>query len=255
MGKYEKKAEENKRKGKSIKVYCAECSRETKHAILQSYDEDASESFDNDTFSVDWSNSYQIIECQGCESVSFRHQSWCSEDQEWYGPDDYSDGTKERLYPKRSASTLPCSDFMNVPVTLRRLYRETISCYNEESFTLCAAGLRAIVEGICADQKILDGPVNRTKADGTVAAQRRKNLEGKISGLCEKGILTKSNAEILHEHRFLGNEAVHELAQPSQKELLLAVQIIEHMLEALYEIPEKALELRKQKARRQKKKP
>lgn len=76
---------------------------------------------------------------------------------------------------------------------------------------------------------------------------------GKISGLSEKGILTKKNSEILHEHRYLGNEAVHELSQPSEEEVKLAIEIIEHTLESLYEISEKAEELRMRKSKRQKK--
>lgn len=74
--------------------------------------------------------------------------------------------------------------------------------------------------------------------------ERRNNLQGKINGLYEKGVLTKESAESLHEHRYLGNEAVHELSQPSKEELALAINIIEHILETIYEIPEKVLELR-----------
>ena len=106
---------------------------------------------------------------------------------------------------------------------------------------------------MCADQKIANGPVESKKADGTIQIKRRKTLEGKISGLGEKGILTKKNAVFLNEHRFLGNEAVHELNQPSTEELALAIEIMEHTLDALYEMPDRADELRRIKARRLKK--
>ena len=69
----------------------------------------------------------------------------------------------------------------------------------------------------------------------------------------EKGILTKRNADILHEHRFLGNEALHELTQPSKDELALAIQIIEHILEHIYELLDKAAELHAQTERRRNK--
>ena len=139
---------------------------------------------------------------------------------------------------------------MNVPPILRRIHRETIDAFNGECFTLCAAGLRGLVEGICAVQSVADGPVAIPVAGGGSQTVRKGNLEGKIAGLCEKGILTKSSAETLHEHRFLGNEAVHELAQPSHEELKLAIEIIEHTLDQLYEIPEKAVTLKEQRARR-----
>ena len=89
------------------------------------------------------------------------------------------------------------------------------------------------------------------KSGGTKVV-RRDNLEGRISGLQEKGLLTKSSAQTLHEHRYLGNLAIHELARPSADELKLAIEIVEHVLEQLYELPEKAAELRRAIARRKK---
>jgi hypothetical protein len=46
---------------------------------------------------------------------------------------------------------------------------------------------------------------------------------------------------------------VHQLARPSTDELRLAIEIVEHTLEQLYELPEKAEELKRAKALRQKK--
>ena len=45
---------------------------------------------------------------------------------------------------------------------------------------------------------------------------------------------------------------MHELARPSAEELKSAVEIVEHVLEQLYELPEKAEELRRAVARRKK---
>ena len=246
MGKVEESYEENKTKNKKFKVPCIKCNGKTSHKVIQSLDYSAQEWVDKES-TVDWVDNYQIIKCQGCESISFRHRSWFSE------YDDYDcDGSTVWLYPKRSERTLPFKDFRNVPTKIRRIYGETIECFNNEYFTLCAAGLRAIVEGICAEQGIKNGLVEEEQKDGSKKIVRRKNLRGKISGLYEKRILTKNNSEILHEHRFLGNEAVHELSQPSIDELNLAIEIIEHTIDSLYEIPKKAIELQKIKAKRKK---
>jgi hypothetical protein len=256
MGKITEKTDANKTQNQKHKVYCAQCQRETNHVVLQSVDCDASEvigHYDGHPETIDWSNNYQIIQCQGCDAISFRHVSWFSEAQQQIGYDEWDDGTSTWLYPKRSDKTRAVKDYYNVPNTIRRIYRETLDCFNNEALTLCAAGLRSIIEGICADQKITGGSVESKKPDGTVQTKRRKNLEGKIAGLHEKGILTKKNATILNEHRFLGNEAVHELNQPSQDELNLAIDIVEHTLDALYEMPDRADELRRIKAKRLKK--
>lgn len=178
--------------------------------------------------------------------------NWFSEYQEYYGPDDFNDVTTLRVYQKRDKNTHPIKEYYNVPNIVRRLYRETIDCFNNQTLTLCAAGLRSIVEGICLDQGIKKGPVEITNDDRSTETKRLSSLVGKISGLSEKGILTLKNSKILHEHRFLGNDAVHKLSQPTTEELILAIEIIEHILDTLYEIPEKADTLKTTRSNRKK---
>jgi hypothetical protein len=247
MSATERKTIENGSKGKVISIHCIECKRSTRHLVNVSLDKLGSDSNEHEGWSVDWSDRYQVIECQGCETVSFRHESWFSEAQDF---DD--DGTSERLYPLRNKDAVNARPYHNVPSNLRRIYTELVDCFNNDSPTLCAAGLRSLVEGICAQQGIVDGPVQAPAKGGGTQTVRRDNLEGRISGLQEKGLLTQSSAQTLHEHRYLGNSAVHELARPSADELKLAIEIVEHVLEQLYELPEKAAELRLAIARRRK---
>lgn len=240
---------ENKTKDKIQRVLCTNCNGATKHKIIASLDKDGCEYDESEKWSVEWQDRYEIIQCQGCEFASFRHTSWFSEDI-----DAMTGRLLEtvRLYPKRNADSVTAKSFYNVPSNLRRIYGELIDCFNNDSPTLCAAGLRAIVEGICAQQGVVDGPVQGPAKEGGTRIARRKNLEGRIAGLQEKGLLTQSSAQTLHEHRYLGNDAVHELACPSSDELRLAIEIIEHTLEQLYELPEKAEELSRARARRKK---
>lgn len=249
MGKIEEKVELNKSQGEKFKAFCATCKADTNHEAVQTVDVSGSEVVrygpsENDRASIDWSDRYQVIKCMGCDTYSFRHRNWFSEAQEYYGPDDYSDGTTVRLYPQRGKDVLAAKDFHNVPKNLSSIYKEVIACFNNDSPVLCAAGLRASIEGLCAANGVADGPVEVKKPDGTVELKRKDNLEGKIGGLSEKGILTKKNAEILHEHRYIGNDAVHELSRPSDSDLKIAIEIVEHLFESLYEIPEKAEALR-----------
>lgn len=247
MSKSESKVVENETKDKIVSVQCIECKRTTRHRVIVSIDKSGSEYDDGEEWSIDWSDRHQVIECQGCETVSFRHLSWFSE------AEDYDcDGTTERIYPLRNKDAISARPYHNVPSNLRRIYTELIDCFNNDSPTLCAAGLRALVEGICAQQGIVDGPVEIPAKGGGTQIVRRDNLEGQIAGLQEKGLLTQSSAHTLHEHRYLGNSAVHELARPSSDELQLAVEIVEHVLEQLYELPEKAAELHRAIARRKK---
>lgn len=249
MSKTEIKFIENETKDKILSVLCATCNGATKHKVIASLDKDGCEYDQGEEWSVEWKDCYQIVQCQGCDSVSFRHTSWFSEDID---PMTGDSGQTERLYPKRNAHSVNAKSFYNVPSNLRRIYGELVDCFNNESPTLCAAGLRAIVEGICAQQGVVDGPVPIPAKGGGTPIKRKDNLEGRIAGLQEKGLLTQANAQTLHEHRYLGNDAVHELARPSEHELRLAIEIIELTLEQLYELPEKAEELRRATARRKK---
>lgn len=98
-----------------------------------------------------------------------------------------------------------------------------LDCFNNANYILCAAGIRAIIEGICIDNDINKG-----------------NLYSKIDELNKKGILTTQHSEILHNHRCIDNSAIHELAIPSKEELSLAIEILEHTLENIYELEFKA---------------
>jgi Domain of unknown function (DUF4145) len=225
-------------KDKQLKVLCQTCKNRTKHKVITSLNQVGSEDMGYDDV-YHWESDYEIIQCLGCESISFRSENSNSEDV------DYHDGPYiiEKIYPKRNNETWNIKNFYNVPPNLTRIYRETIDCYNSDCLTLCGAGTRALVEGLCIENGILDGIIEYTKADGTKETKKSDNLQGKINGLSQQGKLTKQNADILHEHRFLGNNSIHELSMPSKEELSLAIEIIENVFDTLYEIPEKAMQL------------
>lgn len=258
MGNVTEQVEHNKSKDEKCKVFCATCKSDTNHVVVQSVDVAGSEIIgyigpeEYDRCSINWIDCYQIIQCKGCDTFSFRHKNWFSEAQEYYGPNDYSDGSTTRLYPQRGKYVMTARDFYNAPKNLRAIYKEVIACFNNDSPVLCATGLRAAIEGLCASHGVADGPVEIAKADGSIEVKRRSNLEGKIAGLSEKGVLTKHSADILHEHRYMGNHAVHELSRPSDEELRIAIEIVEHTFESLYEIPEKAEALRMNRSKRTK---
>ena len=110
-----------------------------------------------------------------------------------------------------------------------------ITAFNSGSKTLAAAGVRLLIEGICIDHNILKGKtytdkgrVNRSKA-GKI--DLRKNLEGKINGMRDKGHISKAQAKVLHQLRQLGNDAAHALDEPSLDLLGACINAVEHMME------------------------
>jgi len=234
------KSELNKDLGTVIRIICAECKNHTNHKVVASLRRSGGGPTADDGYDFWWEIVYQIVQCQGCDTASFRSRSTTSEDMD----DEHGPMYSVLLYPKRTADTHPLKEFFNVPTLLRMVYRETIDCFNNGNYTLCAAGVRALVEGLCKESGIADGPVEGTDAGGKPVVRRRKDLQGLINGLHEKGILTKKSADMLHEHRFLGNTAIHDLTTPKPGDLKLAIEIVEHVFENMYEMPEKALKLK-----------
>lgn len=221
---------------KPIKIYCNSCHGTTNHEIVK---HEEREIHDDEAQAVFY-DSWDILKCLGCETISFRH---LSSDSESYDPETGENYETVRLYPIRSDKSLAIKPYYNVPTIVRNIYRETLDAYNNGLNLLCAGGLRAIIESICSHENIKDGPVEKELKDGTTKIVRSKDLMGKINGLQEKGIITKKQMAILHEHRYLGNDALHSLDAPHKKVLGTAIEIIENVLDLLYEIDQKAGEL------------
>jgi hypothetical protein len=236
----------NKSVGEILQIICINCKNINRHKVLVSVDQDGKEPMADDYYY--WRIVFQIVECQGCGNISFRSEHSNSEDL-----DEEGHIVTELIYPKRTSETWNAREFLNLPYNLRRIYRETIDCFNNENLILCGAGIRALVEGLCKENGVIDGEIEYTDKDGVLIKKRSTELQGKINGLHEIRKLTKENAEILHEHRFLGNTSIHELSVPSKDELSLALEIIEHVFDTLYEIPQKAMKLKYARLQKEKK--
>jgi hypothetical protein len=105
---------------------------------------------------------------------------------------------------------------------VRGIYKETIQALSNNSPVLAGIGLRALIETICKEKN----------AEG-------RNLFLKIDDLVAKQILTPTGSTILHKIRTLGNDAAHEVKPHSEKQLGLAMDVVEHILNDVYIIPSK----------------
>jgi Domain of unknown function (DUF4145) len=203
---------------KKTRFYCNHCKVETNHQLIgehsiKSYDDEA----DFGEIATD-----RMWICMGCEHGVLQQEYSNSEMMDPEGRE-YSNVV---YFPERSQYDLAPKPYTKLTPKLAALYSEAITCYNREALILCAAGLRALLEGICQDKKI-----------------KGRNLKVKIEGL--KTLLPNKNIiRNLHHFRFMGNEAVHELAAPKRTELALAISVIEDLLNFIYELDYKASQLR-----------
>ena len=187
---------------------------------------------------------HDLLTCNGCSNVTYRAQTWFSED-----PGEFP----VTLYPPRGNETTARKpkDFENLPRggSLESVYRQTVSAFANDLTTLAGAGVRLLLEGICKEQGVAGGFIYDRTTGAQITSKKTsqpvisENLDGLINGMAERDLVSKAQAKHLHEIRFLGNDAAHKLDQPSRKVVALAIDIVEHILDQVYDQPEKAKEI------------
>ncbi len=214
--------------GETQRIFCNVCDQETDHMCKGEH---------YDTQRPDEFYRYRLYVCLQCRTgiveEFYTNVDMCSEpgryqysvselDEIVSGLEDGQDINDEEIYgeyhysPKRSQFNLKSKEFQNVPKKLRLMYHEVITAFNNKLPLLCAVGIRALLEGICAAQNI---PGN--------------TLKNKIDGL--NTVLGQEIADHLHSIRFLGNIAAHELEEPRKEEVSLAIEVCEMILTLFYE--------------------
>jgi hypothetical protein len=122
----------NKTQGREEKLPCAECDGKTHHKVLLSVDEIVEEGHGD--FHISWDTHYQIVQCQGCKTISFRRVMSNSEEFEQIGPDEYRYIVYEDLYPSRVEGRKGLEDEIQyLPYEVRGIYAETLQALNSRS--------------------------------------------------------------------------------------------------------------------------
>lgn len=142
----------SKSEGTSVTAPCSTCGRPTRHVAIKAI-EYSSEYRDGD-FTIDAWDNYQIIECQGCQTISFRHLHQDSEDLE---PAEDGDGLVPsdsiKLYPSRVAGRRALENAHLLPWAIKRIYDETREVLGSGLHVLAGIGLRALVEAVCNERQ------------------------------------------------------------------------------------------------------
>ena len=228
MANYTKSITDNtKDKEKHLyKIHCEECLNTTLHKALFSIGlTEQSEYF------LCWTD-FQIIQCQGCHSISFRKNYQNPEDVGHYidSNDEYHEELIEHvtIYPPRMLGRKQIEDTWLLPPNIANIYKETCSAISNDMAILSGIGMRALIEAICKEK-------NSTG----------KNLEKKIDYLVENGIITQDGADILHTVRDIGNESAHQIKQQDKDTINIAMDIVEHILKSVYILPKIAERIKK----------
>lgn len=172
---------------------------------------------------------WAVFKCCGCGDLTLR----TVEDFPW------EPGEVVTYLPERQKTKRKKKIYQKLPETLTRLYEEVVDAFNRGSLLLCAAGLRALIEGVCADQGIREGMDESGHSGRTLAVR--------INGL--KSVVPMGIVGHLHGFRFLGNRALHELDAPSKEDLDLALSVVEDVLNVVYDLNYRAERLFKAASR------
>lgn len=200
-------------------VECILCSGNTSHIALATVDVNGSDGDRN--YSFDWYTGHQLIQCLGCKSISYRIVSSNSEEYFHTDSGDIVYEESEKLYPPRITGVKGLGDeAVYLPQKVRQIYEETLTALSVNAPVLAAIGLRALVETVCKEKEAEGG-----------------DLFKKIDSLVEKRVLTPVGATILHKIRTIGNAAAHEVKPHSERQLSLALDIVEHLLKDVFILP------------------
>lgn len=177
---------------------------------------------------------WAIWRCDGCNALLLESGMVMREEFE---TDPISNMDAREYYPApvQGKRKTAFKHFERIPEKLRSIYEQTRDAYVHKLDILCAMGLRGLIEGICDDKEI---------------SGKHDSLEKKIKNLAKLGI-PGNIIENLHSFRFMGNTAVHELRAPDASDLHLAIEIVEDILNYLYDLDYKLTALNERQRQKQ----
>lgn len=175
---------------------------------------------------VSWEDTYEMLECCGCENVVLRHSHSFSELPE----------VEVAYYPPRvSRPTPPWKN--KLPYRFSSLMDEIYSALHANSRCLALMGARTVVDMVVLD-KI-----------GDVGS-----FQQKLEHMEQRGFVSRQSREFLAVAFEAGSAAAHRGFRPMEEQLLNVMDIVENLLQAVYVLQDAAAELRKATPPRRRKK-
>jgi hypothetical protein len=209
------------------KMRCSTCKNITLHELrfahpaLYADDEDYDPAASIDGPS-DWERrEYRVWVCLGCDNARFEivYLLHGPEPEEQEISVFYPENRREEVSPKL---------FYELNENLETIYNEVIKCYNSGLLITCAIGVRALLEGICVSKGITD--------------EQAEGLEGKLKLLCEQKYVPATIINALLGLKTVGDSAAHRLDIPRQVELRSAIELVDLLLEFMYEMEPRILD-------------
>lgn len=203
---------------------CGECVHATRHKVLT----EVQDKLDDGDITL-W-RQFQVVQCQGCLTVSFCEASQFSEAIEHDENGETFIPTTRKLFPSRTTGRPLMNEVQLLSPEVHRVYQEAHAALCAELPIMAGLGIRTLVEAVCRDKKM-----------------KGRDLKEQISALQATGFITPDGAEILNHLRQMGNAAAHEMKAHTQNEINAAFDVLEYLLQGVYVIPKLAERLPKKR--------
>jgi hypothetical protein len=165
----------NRDEGSRYEVECLKCATRTTHHVMASVAINISD--ENPDFEYHANETFQVIQCLGCRSLSFRHE--CSDSEHMVQDQEGNEceaAVKETVYPPRSPKS-EVRDARFLPNDILRVYRETLTALNNRLPVLTALGFRGIIGHTVCPAQILRPFESRLHMNPTVCRHRGHEAE------------------------------------------------------------------------------
>ena len=198
---------------KTVKAHCNKCKGERSAFVRAAYTLS-----DNDE-AVSWSNSYDILECCGCQNINIKHDFWFSEWDE-IGHDSQGrtimvPGVKTKYWPPPIRRTKPLwSSEINDEV-LMTLFNELHVALDSDLLVLSTIGARTLFD----------------RASFLQVGDSLGGFAGKIEAMVNAGHISATEKDILSAMTDAGNAAAHRGYAPTYSQLMAIVDILENYIQ------------------------
>lgn len=217
----------NTRAGEVVKAYCAVCHGEKNSWLRAEYTEKGGEGADC------WSESYQTVQCCGCDKLSVRHEIWRAKwdeaDFDEQGRPVTRRGAKVTYHPAQTVRAKPAwADKLSDEI-LRDVLDESYLALNNGQRMLASVGARTLLD----------------RAGHILIGDVRGGFEGKLSALVDGGHISAQEKDSLDAVADAGNASAHRGYTPTPERLSRIFDIIENFLHRAFVLAPAADEIRK----------
>lgn len=182
---------------------------------------------------ISWSDSFEVLQCCGCDTLSVRQEHWFSEwdemDYDEYGRLVMRPGIKEVYYPAPTLRVKPEWFDTLADEVLRNVLEELYAALNAGLNVLASVGARTLLD----------------RAGYLLIRDPRGGFEGKLSALQTGGHISAQEKTTLEAVADAGSASAHRGYTPTVERLGHIVDIIENFLHRAFVLAGAAEEIRK----------